>query len=258
MMDGIHNFRDFGGYGTQDGRRVRGGMLYRSGSLSGATGNDLERLRALGIKTVCDLRTQRERAHHPNPLAHDAHFRYTHIPMKARQHDESGRFRQLLSLLFGKARTLRYEQVLEEIYREYVSEFREELGMILGIASDEDNLPILIHCTAGKDRTGLACAIIHHTLGVPYDTILSDYLLSNESLHGFREEMLKRLGMFSLVGISRERFQPLFEVRREYLEASFSEMREGFGSVNGYIRDGLGFSDEARGRLADLLLEPAG
>lgn len=257
-MEGIHNFRDFGGYQAQNGLHVKRGMLYRSGSLAGATESDIVRLEELGIRTVCDLRTPREQARHPDPMLPGGRVAYHHVPMKARQHDESGRLEQLLSLLFGRARTLRYEHVLNGIYQEYVKEFKAELGTVVDLTAQDGSLPILIHCTAGKDRTGLACGIILCALSVPYEAIVGDYLLSNELLHDFRDEMLNRLKWAWLLGVSPERFRPLFGVRREYMDTAFAAMRHTHRTVESYVRHGLGLSDEDRSRLCQRLLERRG
>lgn len=253
-MESIHNFRDFGGYKTQNGLLLKKGMLYRSGSLANASENDLKKLSSLGIKTICDLRTHQERNREPDRIPENSLIKAIHIPIKVTKHDESGFITRLFSLLIGKARRINYDEVLTEVYQEYIIDFRVELSTIIKLASESSYLPILIHCAGGKDRTGLSCSLIQLLLGMPLDLVMQDYLLSNDYLHEFKVEMLKRLKVFSYFGISPQKFYPLLEARKEYLEAAFNQVRNDYGTVDDYAREGLGFSDEDRLRLNQALL----
>ncbi len=254
-MDSVHNFRDMGGQRTEDGLLVRRGMLYRSGSLADASDADLRRLSALGIRTICDLRTHQERSNHPDRVPRHAGIRTLHLPVKVDRHDESGLLPRLLWLLFGKARQLDYGELARESYREYVTDFRPQFSTVIKLAAEGHNLPMLVHCTAGKDRTGFASALIQLALGVPREAVLEDYLRSNDHLDDFMDGMVNKLRFASAFGLSREKLLPLFEARQDYLEAAFDQIRRDYGTVSDYLRDGLGFLDEDRRRLRRLLLE---
>ncbi len=254
-METIHNFRDVGGQRTEDGLLVRRGMVYRSGSLARASDADLERLSSLGLRTVCDLRTHQERDDHPDRIPRHRGIRSLHIPVKVNQHDESGLLLRLLWLVFGRARRLDYGEVARKSYREYVTDFSPQFSAVMKVATEPQNLPMLIHCTAGKDRTGLACGLIQLALGVSPQAVMEDYLRTNDHLDEFTEEMLNRFGFVRFFGVSREMVLPLFEARREYLEAAFDQIRRDYGTVSDYLREGLSFSDEDRRRLRRLLLE---
>lgn len=256
-MKSIHNFRDFGGYPTQNGLAIKKGLLYRSGNLARASAEELQILISLGIKTICDLRTQREHSREPDRLPPHCGIRSVHIPIKARQHNESGYVSQLLSLLFGRARGLDYDEVLQEIYREYVINFRREFSEMLRLLTDSNNLPILIHCTAGKDRTGFACSLIQRILGMPTEAVMQDYLLSNSHLDRFIREMQRRLSILFIFGISRQKMLPLFEARRAYLTAALDQIKSDYRSLDVYLRKGLNFSDADRRELTETLLEKA-
>lgn len=256
-MESIPNFRDFGGYKTRHGLVIKKGLLFRSGSLARASERDLETLAGLGIRTVCDLRTVQERRKAPDRLPGRAGVNYVHIPIKARGHNESSPLWQLLSLKFGQGRRLDYGELLKDIYREYVTDFQAELGRVIRLVSDSRNLPVLIHCTAGKDRTGFACGLIQLLLGAPWEVVMADYLLSNDRLHLFKEEMRRKFRLFALAGLPGHRFLPLFEARQEYLQAAFERIEAGYGGVEDYVRLGLGVPEEARLRLNRLLLEAA-
>lgn len=254
-MEAIPNFRDFGGYKTEDGSVIKKGLLFRSGSLARASEGDLQTLAALGIRTVCDLRTVRERQQGPDRLPGGRDINYVHIPIKARRHNEASPARQLWSLLFGSARGLDYGELLTELYQELVTDFRPELGRVIKLVGDRDNLPVLIHCTAGKDRTGVTCGLIQLLLGVPVEGVMADYLLSNNGLDLFKAEMRRKFRLFLMVGLPGERFVPLMEARREYLLAALEQIERDYGGLDDYARRGLGLSDEDRLGLKCLFLE---
>ncbi len=254
-MESINNFRDFGGYKTQDGSMIKRGLLYRCARLSNASDNDLKKISSLGIKTIIDLRTNKERSEHPDRIPDDSDIKSIHIPIKAKMHNESGFIHQLLSLIFGKARKMNFDQVLQEVYREYVTGFRPEFSRILRLAADSAYLPLLIHCTGGKDRTGFASSLIQLMLGVPLKLVMHDYLLTNGTLGEMKDRFRKRLRVFSLFGVTIEKLLPLFEARTQYLEAALDQIRNDFGSVDDYARQGLNFSDEDKMKLKNLLLE---
>ena len=255
IMESIHNFRDFGRYQTQNGSMVKKGLLYRSASLANALDNDLKKISSLGIKTIIDLRTYQERSKNPDRLPGNSNINSIHIPIKVKMHNESAFIWQLLSLLFGNARKIDYHEAMKEIYREYITSFRSEFSEIIKLASDSRNLPLLIHCVGGKDRTGFACSLIQLMLDIPVDLVMQDYLKTNDYSHEIKDEIKKRLKKFSFFGVSIEKFLPLFEARREYFEAAYDQIGNEFGSLDDYVRDGLNFSDKDRQRLKDLLLD---
>ncbi len=250
----IVNFRDAGGLPTAEGREVRRGLLFRSSDPARASVHARSALSSLGIKTICDLRTDREARRNPHPHEGFVGCRYHHLPMKSRRHDDSGLFLQLLSLIAGRARRYRFEEVMEEVYREYVTDFRPQLSSVVRLAAHASNLPLLVHCTAGKDRTGLAIAIILTALGVRRESVVADYLASNAHLASVRVQVHRRLGRLALFGLDPERVMPLLEARRSYLDAAFREMEETFGGFEAYLHEGLGISSAERGRLQRLFL----
>ncbi len=254
-MEKIYNFRDVGGYHTQDGSVIRKGLIYRSGSLDKASDSDLQKLSKLGIRTVCDLRTFQEKERWPDRFPRNSHVKALHFPIKVSSHNESPFIFQLFSLLFGEARKLNYAQATEDAYREYVTDFGREFSQILKLAAEASNLPMLIHCTAGKDRTGFACSLLYLMLGLPQETILADYLLTNQYLKQFKMETLSKLKMFFLLGISREKFMPLLDARSEYLLAAFDQIHREYGTIDSYFQDALGIRAEERIRLQEVLLD---
>jgi protein-tyrosine phosphatase len=254
-METIPNFRDCGGYKTQSGLTLKKGVLYRSGSLAKASDNDLRQLAALGLKTVCDLRTLKEKSRGPDRIPGNGVVKSIHLPIKVTMHNESGFVGQLISLSLGQGRRLNYNNVAREMYQEYVTGFCAEFSQVIKLATDSRNLPLLIHCTAGKDRTGFACSLIQLLLGVPFEVVMQDYLLSNDYLRQFKIDMLNNLKLFAVLGVPVQRFLPLFEARRDYLTAAVEQIQHDYGAIEDYARQGLGLSDDDRTRLNELLLE---
>ena len=254
-MQMIYNFRDIGGCPTSDGARVKKGLLYRSGALSRATRADQQALVSAGIRTVIDLRSEEETQRDPDRLPEGVYIQYIQLPISVKSQGKLAYLSLLFSSLFRGGRRVDFAKLNLDAYREYVADFRQEWAHVIRIATKVENLPILVHCTAGKDRTGFMISLIQQYLGVPEEWIFQDYLLSNTMLSGFQRDMARRYRNLSLVGLSPDRFLPLLEVRREYLQTALEQIRQDYGGIDGYYRDGLGISSEEGMRLRELFLE---
>ena len=153
QIEGVANFRDVGGYKTADGKRVRRGLVYRSGSLAQLTDAGLEKLGALGIKLVCDLRGADELEDGPDRLPTSPAPEYVHMPLSV-QDDR----RQRLRAVFFNPNAV--APMMPEMYTGTMIDGNARLyGDVLRRMADPAHLPTLIHCTAGKDRTGVAIAL---------------------------------------------------------------------------------------------------
>jgi len=254
-MDNIYNFRDFGGYPTQNGSFIKKGLLYRSGGLDQSSEGDLRQLAALGIQTVVDLRMPQERSDAPDRIPVNLEVQFVQLPMKMLVTPKSGYLATLASLILGEARRTNFGRLAQQTYQEYAIRYREEISRILRMVADGRNLPVLIHCTAGKDRTGVVCSLIQRALGVTGDIVMQDYLLSNEWLNEYNRALLKRLRFLTLFGVPKRKFLPLLEARREYLQAVFDQIQSDYGDLEKYFREGLNFSDEELLKMKELLLE---
>jgi protein-tyrosine phosphatase len=254
-MQNIHNFRDIGGFPVAGGMAIKKGLLYRSGSLSEASGQDLEELAALGIRSVIDLRTNKEKDQAPDRLPEGRHLTYLHLPVTVSKRFEDSRMRMLLSLMFGRGRRADFHALTVQSYRSFVTDYRVEFGRVLSLAGDAGSLPMLIHCTAGKDRTGFAASLIQLLLGADPQAAMQDYLASNDLLRTYQQEMQHRMKSLPRLGISLEKFLPLFEARPEYLQAAWDQIQQEYGSREAYFKQGLGLSDDGQQSLRRLLLE---
>ena len=256
QLAGQNNFRDLGGYETLDGRRVRWRRLYRSGGLSELSDGDLEKLAELGIRTVVDLRGEAE-AERQGLDRLPAGASLTSIPI------EPGDLSPVLGPGFATGDFSAVpEDLLLQINREYIRDWRHMVGSFMHVAADPANCPLIFHCTHGKDRTGISAAILLSALGVPWESVMEDYLLSNVQL---REHSIARRDAMREVAARQRGIPPdevdmgniygLFFVRPSFIGAAHEEITTQYGSVEAFIRDGIGWSDSDLRQLRDGLLE---
>jgi protein-tyrosine phosphatase len=245
-LEGAPNFRDLGGYPTEDARHVRYGQLFRSGVLSDLTDADLARLSGLAVATVVDLRSIDEVEARPNrlpPGASSVHVPVTDISASPRSISE--RLEQ------GDVEGLGAEMLLLG-NRAFARTLQGAFARVLQFAMDPAHRPMVFHCTAGKDRTGFAAAIVLRCLGVSREDAITDYLRSNTML-GARHKVILEQMEHRLPDL--EPLRAMLEVRREYIEAGLDTIDSDYGSIDAYLRDALGVTDEQRARFAaDLLI----
>ncbi len=251
-LEGAANFRDLGGYATGDGRTVRWGRLYRSDALAGLTSADLEVVKALGIRLVCDFRTPGERGAAPDRLPDDPAPHLALLPIGSEAVNPDDLRQRILS---GNLEGIDMQQLLVEGNRAFAREFASQYAAMFERISDPENLPALVHCTAGKDRAGFASALILRALGVPEQTVFEDYLKTNLYTARETESRLFWLRVFSLFRTDPEQVRPLLEARRPYLQAAFDTLEADHGSFDAYLRDALGVSSAEQRALQERLLE---
>jgi len=240
LLDGASNFRDLGGYPTVDERVVRTGMLFRSGALHALTGADHERLRALGVRMAVDLRPPEEQAAEPT----NAPFlRIVDVPLLRgeRTSDPS-------ALANG-------DGYLRDRYAEIVLDRAPEIGRIFRSLAHEGGLPAVIHCAAGKDRTGVVCAVVLLALGVDEPTVLDDYELTSEYAAAARvEELTAKL---SGSGLPPAVTAGLLGTSRSALADAIARLREEHGDVEGYLVGAAGVAPTDLTALRERLTCPS-
>jgi protein-tyrosine phosphatase len=237
QLKGANNFRDAGGFKTQDGWRMRTGLIYRSDSLHALKRGDLKTLERLQIRQVIDLRTPAEQRIQLDRLP--AGTAYLHLPIYLAWQNPL----ELRHALFrGQCRPEQFWNDLKQSYQKIVSAHRAEFTQLFEILGQPERLPILIHCAGGKDRTGMSIALIQTMLGVPRDTVFADYLNTPPR----RAQAMRRLSwmiwLFSLSRTSPATLGPLLEPRQAYLAAFFEQIELLYGSVEMYLEQGLGLS----------------
>ncbi|MET0987299.1 MAG: tyrosine-protein phosphatase [Steroidobacteraceae bacterium] len=254
-LQGGRNFRDLGGYITADGRRLRWGRVYRSGVMAYFTPEDRTHLDTLGIRTVCDFRTPQERKREPtswNKVPEQClTWEYDHRAVSLRGYlDHSAPLteeiaRGCMALLYRKL-----PSTLAQVYTDFL------------VKLSAGELPLVFHCSAGKDRTGFAAALLLTTLGVPREQIYADFTLTNDVVDLERElfeHPRSSVGLGEdrnyLMKCSREARSPLLKAFPEYLDAAFETVEQDHGSVESYVRNRLGIDATAVKRMQAHLLE---
>ena len=259
-LRGTDNFRDLGGYATEDGRTVRWGLLYRSGDLANLKAKDRKLLSHLPIETVVDFRNAEDRLRKPDRLPKERVIRTVNPPV----YDVAMSRRQYRRLLQKMKKEDDPEQLLIALNRMYVTQFTDTFALAIkalmvtqpveptGDTMSSKFIPAgLYHCSAGKDRTGFMSAMLLSILGVPRQTIMRDYMASNY----YRYSRIRRHARLApLIGIRSEVARALLEVRLVYLEEVFRTIEDEYGSVERYIRQGLGISKEEQSCLRALYL----
>lgn len=254
-LAGVPNFRDLGGYETEDGRRVKWGQVFRSGALGDLTPEDLSTVVGLGIKLVCDFRSDSEVEAKADPeLGAEA--------LRVAVTDESVDVQAITDLIVAGQIELLDPNLLLEGMPKIATEFPESWASMLTRIADPASRPTNVHCTAGKDRAGWASAMLLRTLGVPEDTVMADYLLSNEYLVAANAKTMDQVRTLvaGVKGVPEDEvdmtnLQALLDVRAEYLQAAFDAVDAQYGSFDAYLTDGLGLTEEQIAGLRDQLLE---
>ena len=237
-LAGASNFRDLGGYPAKDGRRVRWRQIFRSNHLGHLTDDDIAVVRGLGVRSALDFRGLEERA---EALCGMNDVTVHSLPVEPTVVAAL----RAIAAAGTPLSTVAAVEVMRDSYRNYVQEntqlFRALFALLL-----EDRAPLVIHCTAGKDRTGFACALILHSLGVPDDLIAEDYLLTNR---------FYRRDPSASSDLPDDVKQVLGSVQLSFLAAAFEAIDADYGDLENYLRDGLGLGAAEREALAARYLE---
>jgi len=251
-LEGAVNLRDFGGYTTADGRTVRRGRLFRSGTLAHLTAEAQRQFVELGVRLICDLRRPEEQAEEPTPFPPDV-LRRLEIPI------DPGSAISLRSQLSAADLALKERiDFMVAINRELARDHAGDYARMFEALLELEEGGFLVHCAAGKDRTGFACALILHALGVPEDTVLEDYLLTNQHLD-IEGRALRLAARYEPNAMpDRESVLALAGVRPEYLRAAFEAIESEFEGVEHYIERAVGLDAAARELLRSRLLEEGG
>ena len=214
-LEGARNFRDLGGYETLDGRSVKWGMFYRSDALSELTDADVETLADLGIALVCDFRSAPEKGAEPDRLPEQNTPAVAALEMGADKFMVNDLRERIES---GDLEGLDLRGMMIEGNRQFATTFSPQYAAMFERITQGENLPALVHCTAGKDRAGFASALILSVLGVPQETVLEDFLLTNHYTSKATERALLMIKVFSFFRADSDALRPLFGVEPAYLE----------------------------------------
>lgn len=240
-LQGCSNLRDLGGYRAADGRRVRMGRVFRSASLAHLTEADLARFGTLGIRTICDLRGARESGRAPSRLPGESAPEVVPLPIEPLV---GASLRDLLRR--EEATGEDTYALLQAAYAAYAGEHLPRYRQLFALLGEDGRLPLLFHCSAGKDRTGFGAALLLTALGVPRETVMADYLATNRIWK--REHALPP----ETPDAVRD---TLLTAHRPLLEGALDQAVESFGSLDRLLEDGLGLHPARLRALRGALLE---
>jgi protein-tyrosine phosphatase len=258
QLEGAVNVRDLGGHRIADGRRLAVGRVFRGDSLHRLTAADMATVSKIGLRTVVDFRL-------PGEVLVNGEDR---LPPSATQVSlpvpgaDVGAFYDLIAsgdharqqAELGQGRAAEF---MLRVHRGFVADQRQRDGFGIAlrmVAAAGHGLPLLFHCTNGKDRTGWMTAIVLTALGVPYATVLEDYLRSNDIYQARYFKLgndLTKTGMMREPGLLR----PILELHAGYLEAAFDEIGQRFGTFSQFMNRGLGMDAQSVDRLRAALLD---
>ncbi|MCU1366317.1 MAG: putative protein-tyrosine phosphatase [Ilumatobacteraceae bacterium] len=246
-LDGVHNFRDLGGYPALDGGTTRWGLVYRADGLGRLTENDVEVLRARGLGAVIDLRTDTELAERGTyPVdQHSVAFHHLSVIDRTWNPEES-------------AAVANAHDFLMQAYRNMLASGSDKIARAIQVIADPEVAPVVFHCAAGKDRTGLVAAMLLAVLGVPEEYIAADYGKTAEGMKAMRAAWAKLAETQGEEARARMESSPAyyFECPPEVMAEVLVELRETHGTLVDYARS-IGITDDQIDALRQRLIEPA-
>jgi protein-tyrosine phosphatase len=253
LLEGARNFRDIGGLPTGDGRHVRKGLVYRSEHLAHLTTEDMLTFRRLNINVIFDLRSQSERLRLPSRLPNEPAPEILEMSINRDVNAAHATFRTHIRRDPSPKGAV---NTMMEIYKGHPKAFEGKLTKFFDRLI-EGKLSAVVHCHAGKDRTGFASAMLLIALGVPLETIFEDYLATMHHLDPERsaaalmpvlDEMLDK-------PLEADSLKEIMSVRREYLQAALDVINKDYGSVDAYLESTANLTAERRKALQAQLLE---
>ena len=252
-MQGTPNFRDFGGYPTEQGGRVKWGYLFRSGQLSTLSDRDLDLLASLELDLVCDFRRVEEQQSDPSRLPGKQRPRVASLPIIP---GSNSRFFEEAEKADGElefGRQAMYDFMVE-INRDFAEGQRDTYARMVREILAQEEARFLVHCAAGKDRTGFAAAMVLLALGVPRELVMRDYMLTGRFFNPDREmDRLKH--KYGMQQIDAEAVLPMLEVHEDYLSRALDTIDENYGTVENYLAQALGVGEAELAELRRRYLE---
>lgn len=249
-LEGIRNFRDLGGYPALDGRVTRWGEVFRADAVSLLTQEGWRAMGELGIKTVYDLRRQGERDRSPT-IEHGLEHEVVHLPV-------GSKVAEMTMVDWFKTRgpdAAWDDNYIADTYKEILTDFSDLFATLMNGLANPSQRPAVFHCTAGKDRTGLAAALLLDVLGVDRDLILDDYELTNRTRSEHRIEELRP--ELEAAGIDVEKVRPYLSAPRQALVMTMNWLDVEHDGPVGYLRNAGVSEDTLEALVSDLLTDDA-
>jgi protein-tyrosine phosphatase len=243
-LQGAINFRDIGGYATKDGKHIKWGKIYRSAALDKLTETDIQKVQQLAIARVADFRGPYEVKAAPDRLPVGA-IRIS-LPAGSEQVGDSNYMKHVVQQMRNDSFLISFYSITTPFKERYRPLFLQLLTL------NKDSA-LLFHCTAGKDRTGIAAALVLYALGVDEKTIMQDYLATNYYRAAENERMIKM--MVKAYGMDETTARNMMAAREEYLQATFTAIKTQFNSIDNFLSQEIGLSSNDIKKLKELYLE---
>lgn len=234
-LEGAFNFRDIGGYATTDGKKVVTGKIFRSADISRLTDKDMEVLATYHLNTVIDFRGTQEAAKAPDRQLPGTN--YTLCPAGSdnlpdvKQMAEQMKESDFLITMYGDPSVKYYSERYKPLFDKLLNLPEKEAGL-------------LYHCTAGRDRTGMATALVLYTLDVPMEIIVADFVASNTYLQSMNKDLYKP--MAGMTGLTAGEIEKKMELRPELLRVFFQTLTDRYGSVENFLAQELGVGEKEK------------
>ena len=245
-IQGGYNIRDLGGYRTDDGGTLRWKKIFRAGILTHITDGGIVQTKDLGIRTICDFRATDERAAAPDKWYGIEQINNHSFPVGDGRPDKFGWLTEA-DLTEGDGHHLYKSN------RSYVMTYPDQFKAFFELLLDEANYPLLFHCTAGKDRTGFAAMLLLSALGVQWETILEDYLLTNIYLEQFAEMASHKIS--KSVGLNKELVKSMFLARESYIKGAMDMIEQYYGTVHTFLEIKIGLGTSEITKLKQILVD---
>lgn len=245
-IKGGYNIRDIGGYKTLDGGTIRWGKIFRAGLLTHIKDENDPLMISMNLKSICDFRSNEEQSNSPDCWYQLDQLRRYSLPISDGRQDKFPWLKDEL-LEIGEGHHL------YKANQSYVLQHSDKYRRFFELLLNVDNYPILFHCTAGKDRTGFATILLLSALGVDWNTIVEDYLLTNIYLAEFGEKISEMIAQKSTV--PKEKIVTIFQANEIYLKGALVAIREQYGSIDQYMIEALGVGNEEISLLRHILIE---
>jgi len=249
VLDGAVNFRDIGGYPTNRHNRVKWRKIFRSGHLASLTKNDHQVLNELGIQTICDFRSTEEITRQPNRLPENTSLQYLHLPIVNKTMEPTEAVTRVM-----KGDTSWFTQdFMTKAYIEKIDSFPDIWYHFFKRLAHQSSRPLLFHCTAGKDRTGVCAALILLTLGVSEKWVIHDHALSNiynaEQVQNIQDNLRK-------VGVDPEKLMDYLTAPKSAMVAAIEHITNTYGSARDYLIQKANVKAAWIEKLEEDILEP--
>jgi len=245
-IPGGYNIRDLGGYTSRDGGHIRWRKIFRAGLITHIKAEGDELMKELHLTTICDFRAIDEQAANPDLWFELDKLNRLSFPVGDGRPDKL-EWLKTENLIDGDGHHLYKSN------RSYVTTHQSKFRSFFEILLDEKNYPLLFHCTAGKDRTGFASVLLLSALGVDWDTILEDYLLTNQYLEEFAEATSKRIAKES--GVAQPLVKSIFQARESFLKGALDAIQESHDSIDAFLEKEIGIGKSEKDHLRKIFIQ---